>query len=414
MTEQTADQLPLTPWDEFPVHATPYPLSYCPSTDFAWDEGYYFLAYDLDSRVALWNGLRIAPNSDIIGAHTAFNIAGVQRTLRISRIWRDDFSLRIGPLRFEIIEPLRAIRMVLEPNDSGMSYDVIWRGLARPHLAAHHRATRNGRSTTDQSRYHQVGSATGWLEIDGRRYEMPESAPWGGSRDHSWGLYESRPPLAPEARWLAAAPRPAIPRALRFSCFLESEGFSAYFHFHEGPDGERVHFNDAFGIPLEGWIDYRWDDRTLRIVDYHHADFEWRPGTRSMTRGTLHLTDERGGRWKLEIDVKAPPHVLGQIGYHVGAWRDGGTIHTWHGASPAMEWDEFDFSVQPCEHTFPGTGERRNVFGVEHLAAVRTTAPDGSVTHGRAQFEIFLNGRYSPYGFEEQAGQGGLTGRGLA
>jgi hypothetical protein len=114
------------------------------------------------------------------------------------------------------------------------------------------------------------------------------------------------------------------------------------------------------------------------------------------------------------MEVKAPPHVLGTIGYHVGAWRDGGTIHTYHGASPAMEWDEFDFSVQPCKHTFQGNGETRTVFGVEHLATVRTTAPDGKVTHGRAQFEIFLNGRYSRYGFEAQSGHGGLTGRGLA
>jgi hypothetical protein len=388
-------------------------MSYIPSTDPAWDDGYYFLAYDQERGVALWNGMRIAPNSNILGAHSACNVGGVQRTLRLSRIWRDDFSVSVGPLRYEFVEPLRTVRMVLEPNESGMSYDVLWRGLAPPHLAAHHRAVRSGRFTTDQSRYHQVGTATGWLKIDDKHYEMPESAPWGGSRDHSWGVYESRPPLSGSAKWLAPAPPPPLLRALRFSCFLESKGFSCYFHFHEGPEGERVPLNDAFGIPLEGWINFGWDGPALRIVDYTH-DLEWRPGTRSVTSGRLTLTDERGGAWQLELSVTAPPHVLGQIGYHVGAWRDGGTIHTYHGASPALEWDEFDFSVQPCEHTFPGTGETRKVFGVEHLAAVKTVAPDGNVTAGRAQFEVFLNGRYSPYGFEAQSDHGGLTGRGLA
>ena len=160
MNEQDFASMALTPYDEFPVHSTPYPMSYVPSTDLAWDDGYYFLAYDLKSGVALWNGMRVAPNSNMMGGHSALNVRGVQRTLRLSRVWRDDFSIGIGPLRYEIVEPLRAIRMVLDPNESGMSYDVLWRGLAPPHLAGHHRAVRNGRYTTDQSRYHQVGTAT--------------------------------------------------------------------------------------------------------------------------------------------------------------------------------------------------------------------------------------------------------------
>jgi hypothetical protein len=412
MAELEFEKMALTPYDEYPVHSTPYPMSYVPNTDYAWDDGYYFLAYDIDSGIQLWNGMRIAPNSNIIGGHTSFNVNGVQRTLRLSRIWRDDYSIAIGPMRYEFIEPLKAIRMVLEPNESGMSYDIIWRGLAPAHLAAHHRAIRNGRFTTDQSRYHQVGQATGWLEIDGKRHELRDDAPWGGSRDRSWGIYESRPPLLGAAHLLPPVPAQDIPRALRFSCFLESEGFTSYFHFHEGPDGERTYFNDAFGVPLEGTVNFGWDGPVLHLTDHQH-DLKWRPGTRSVTGGTITLTDENGGIWRHEFDVVLPPHVLGQIGYHVGAWSDGGTIHTYHGASPAMEWDEFDFSVQPCQHTFPGNGETRTVSGAEHIAKFRTTAPDGKVTNGRAQFEVFLNGRYSPYGFEAQGSHGGMTGRGI-
>lgn len=413
MAEEDFEKMALTPYDEFPVHQTPYPMSYVPNTDFAWDDGYFYMIYDLDAGIQLWNGMRINPNTNMIGGHSSFNVNGVQRTLRLSRIWRDDFSVSVGPLRYEFVEPLKATRMVLEPNESGMSYDILWRGLAPPHLSQHHRAVRNGRFTTDQSRYNQVGTATGWLEIDGKRTEIDPNRPWGGSRDRSWGIYESRPPLHGAAKWLPPVPPPPVARALRFSCFLESEGFSSYFHFHEGADGENVVLNDAFGTPFEGWIDRGWDGAPLKLVGHRHA-LEWRPGTRSMTRGTVVLNDENGGEWTLRIDVRLPPHVLGMIGYHIGAWTDGGTIHTYHGRSPAMEWDEFDFSVQPCDHTFPGSGETRKVFGVEHCCEVETTAPDGKVTRGRAQIEIFLNGRYSPYGFEAQVDHGGLTGRGIA
>lgn len=413
MAEQDFEKMALTPYDEFPVHATPYPMSYVPSSDFAWDDGYYFMIYDIDTGIQMWNGMRVAPNSNMIGGHSAFNVNGVQRTLRLSRIWRDDFSISIGPLRYEFMEPLKVVRMVLEPNESRMSYDLVWTGLAPAHLSTHHRAVRNGRRTTDQSRYNQVGTATGWLNIDGRRIDIDPAKPWGATRDRSWGIYESRPPLLGGNQHIAPAPPPPIARALRFSCFLEGDGFSSYFHFHEGPEGENVTLNDAFGTPFEGWVNRGWDAPALKLVKHSHA-LEWRPGTRSMTRGAVTLEDERGGMWTLKLETKLPPHVLGTIGYHVGAWTDGGTIHTYHGRSPAMEWDEFDFSVQPCDHTFPGTGESRKVFGVEHICAVETTAPDGTVTQGRAQIEIFLNGRYSPYGFEDQTHHGGLTGRGIA
>ena len=413
MAEQDFEKMALTPLDEYPFHATPYPMSYVPNSDPAWDDGYYFLAYDLESGVQVWTGMRVAPNSNIIGGYASTNVRGVQRAVRLSRIWRDDFDVAIGPLRFEFVEPLRAIRLILDENESGVAFDIIWRGLSPCHLAMHHRAVHNGRFTTDQSRYHQVGTCTGWAEIAGKRYEMPESAPWGGTRDRSWGIYESRPPLAAVPKWLPPSPPPAIPRALRFSCFVECDQFSSYFHFHEGSEGERVVLNDAFGVPLEGSIDFGWEGQSLKIVDYSH-DLKWRPGTRSVTEGGLVLTDEENGKWTLELNVEHPPHVLCQIGYHVGAWHDGGTIHTWHGASPYLEWDEFDFSVQPCEHTFPGSGQTRTVFGVEHLAQVKMTAPDGTVHRGRAQFEIFLNGRYSPYGFKAQVDSGGLTGRGIA
>ena len=36
MNEQDFASMALTPYDEFPVHSTPYPMSYVPGTDLAW------------------------------------------------------------------------------------------------------------------------------------------------------------------------------------------------------------------------------------------------------------------------------------------------------------------------------------------------------------------------------------------
>ena len=51
MSEQEFEKMALSPLDEYPFHSTPYPMSYVPNTDPAWDDGYYFLAYDLETGV---------------------------------------------------------------------------------------------------------------------------------------------------------------------------------------------------------------------------------------------------------------------------------------------------------------------------------------------------------------------------
>ena len=50
----------LSPYDEYPVHQTPYPVSYIPSTDYNWDEGYYFAAFNPDEKVFLATGFHHA------------------------------------------------------------------------------------------------------------------------------------------------------------------------------------------------------------------------------------------------------------------------------------------------------------------------------------------------------------------
>jgi hypothetical protein len=403
----------LSKFDDYPLHQTASPVSCIPSTDFAWDEGYYFSVYSAQARVFLLTGMRITPNADVIGGYAALNLNGRQRSLRLSRIWSNDRDLQIGPLGYRIVEPFRDIHLRLEENESGMSWDVHWLGSGPAHLSSHHLATNRGRRVTDQTRYNQAGRAAGWIQSDGQRFAV-DTARWHGARDHSWGLYEPRPPLsAPLARFLPPPQALTVRRALRLSIFFATDSLSGHFHLHEDEEGRQMVTNDAFGIPFEGAVDLGWTSRT-RFTSARH-ELKFKPGTRSVEEGTIHIEDENGGSWTLFFQVSAPPAVILLAGYHVGSWKDGGNIHTYHGpANPYLEWDEFDFSRQPCAHVFYGETEPRQVFGAEHLARLRCVAPDGSVSHGEAHVEIFLNGRYSPYGFEAQRSTDhGLTGRAI-
>lgn len=406
------DLYPLSPYDDFPVHQTPYPVSWVPNSDYSFDEGYMWGAVNPRRGIYLLTGFRITPNVDVIGGHAGLNRGGVTRTLRFSRRWRQQMDTAVGPYRVEFVEPMRAIRLTLGANPAGMEWDLTWRALSPAHLSTHHLAVTHGRRTTDQSRYNQVGRVSGWALIDGERIELDPSE-WLGIRDHSWGVYEGRPPLGGPNRWVPPPEVPAIRRALRFSFFFATEAFNGYFHLHEDEEGRQLLMNDAFGTPFEGVIDWGWSRRLALAEATHKLSFA--PGTRSVTDGVLSVTDVEGGRWEMHFKTSAPPYVIVPVGYHLGSWRDGGNIHTWHGPEdPYMEWDQFDFSSQPATHTLYGESQARQVYGVEHYGTVEVIAPDGSRHQGLQNTEVFLNGRYAPYGFEAPKTNGhGLTGRGI-
>ena len=403
--------LTLTPYDEFPVHQAPHPFSYIPSTDYNWDDGYFFGAFNPDEQVFLGTGARVNPNSDMIGGYALLNVAGHQITFRFSRCWRRDFNLRVGPWSVEFVEPLKKMRVRLEPNESGLSFDLLWEGTAPAVLEDHHVATRRGRRTTDQSRYSQPGKVGGWIQLRDKRWELDPQT-WSGSRDHSWGLYAERPPLGPVASLLPPAPRAEGPqRALRFWTLFRSEPFSGFYHLHEDADGVQAEFNDVFGTPFAGEIFKGFDGKAINFKSGRH-EIELVPGTRMLKKATVHLVDENGGAWKQIIEAAAPPWVIQTMGYHPGSWKDGGTFHTYHGSEElATEFDEFDFSVQPFDYkpyrvageaaaTNFGDADRGSskLHGFEYLARVTTHAPDGSVSVGAGQVEMFINGPYRPLG----------------
>ena len=57
----------LTPYDEFPVHQASRPFSHLPSTDHAWDDGYFFGVYSAEAKLFLFTGMRVNANADVIG-----------------------------------------------------------------------------------------------------------------------------------------------------------------------------------------------------------------------------------------------------------------------------------------------------------------------------------------------------------
>jgi hypothetical protein len=392
----------LTKYDEFPVHQHSRPFSEIPSTDYGWDDGYFFGLYSADVGAFFFSGMRVSPNTDMIGGYAGLAFEGRQYTTRFSRPWRADVDTNVGPLVYDFVKPLEVIRLALAENESDLNFDFEWIGVGAVYEEPHHLATSRCRRTTDQTRYYQSGTGRGWIQLRDRRFEFGPGD-WWGSRDHSWGIYNQRPPLAPEPRWLPPVEEPEVRRGFRWASWWGSSKHSGFFSVHESEDGERVDMNDVFGTPLEGGIDIGSGGDRRTIVDARHR-LQFHPGTRALSSGAWELIDNLGGTWTQVYErVPSGCWLPATIGYWAGSWKDGGTMFTYHGTPGLVqECDEFDFSDLIYDHTLYNGEQRHGLHSYEHLGRVTTTDPDGEVSSGSSHMEVFIPGRYSPYGFEHQ------------
>jgi hypothetical protein len=388
----------LSPYDEFPVHQTSRPLSVVADTNLGFDDGYYFGAFSAREQTFCFQGLRISPNTDLIAGYVGLQRNGRQRTVRFSRTWRDECDTRVGPYRISVIEPFRHIRLELEPNESGLACELDWRGASPAYLEAHHLATNRGRPTTDQSRYCQAGTVEGWIELDGERVEVAPPH-WYGSRDHAWGVYFERPPLAPNATLLPPSQPEGVRRALRFWTLFGSGELSGFYAIHEDALGRQVPMNDTFGTPFEGRLSVGWDTETHDLVE-GRVDITLVPGTRLLREARVTLLDSSGGQWVQVVEPACLPWVTSTIGYQAGSWRDGGSMRTYHGPGVVVEHDDIEVSRQPFDHVQHDGTVQAGLIGKEYLSWVTTTAPDGRTWRGAGQTELFLDGPYVPLGLD--------------
>ncbi|BAN00934.1 hypothetical protein [Ilumatobacter coccineus] len=385
----------LSPHDELFVHQTPTTFGEVSSSDLGWDDGTYLGAYSADAGVFLFAGMRVAPNTDMIGGYVGVIHDGRQRTCRVSRPWRADMSTTIGPLRLDVIEPFEEIRLVLDANESGIEVDLTWVATRPAHLEPRHQARRRGRLTTDQSRYSQGGSPTGRITIDGHTHEVTP-ANWSADRDHSWGLYASRAPLAPSSRWLPPSEHDGKSRALRLWANFEVDGAAGMFHLHEAADGSRDGLNDTFSSPFEGAA-WRDGEVAVRFTDAEH-EIELVPGTRLVSGVTVRFTDTDDQTWVHRYEPAAVPWTPATIGYGRGSWSDGGSMFTYR-EGVASEWDELQVDPQPFELVLADGRSIPNSIGLEYVCRLWVTGPDGT-EHGPglAHLECFLDGPYEPLG----------------
>ena len=117
----------LTPFDDYAIHQTPFPIAHPATGDPNQYDRYFFNGYDRAGELFFGVAMGLYPNRRTIDA--AFSIVrdGVQHSVFASgRCPLDRTQTRIGPIAIEVIEPLRTNRLRIEAPDQGIVADLIW------------------------------------------------------------------------------------------------------------------------------------------------------------------------------------------------------------------------------------------------------------------------------------------------
>jgi hypothetical protein len=182
---------PLSASDEQLTHQIVDTFARVSQTDRSWTEKIWAMAAARDGSVSVAFGLGKYINRDVMDGFAGISRGTEQWTVRASRRLAPDRDRHeIGPLAYDIVEPLTTTRYRLAPNDVvPISFDVEMSSAVTPAMEERetHISRSRSRIDADIMRFHQAGVARGWIDIDGQRTEFGDDA-WVGARDRSWGV----------------------------------------------------------------------------------------------------------------------------------------------------------------------------------------------------------------------------------
>ncbi len=319
---------PLVEADESFCHQVIDSFACVGSSDLSWTEKVCAMAMARDGSLQIGFGLGKYTNRNVMDCYAGVSRGKEQITVRASRrLAPDPNRTVIGPVRYEVVEPLGKVRFVLEPNDvQPIAFDCLFEGRVPARFEDRTHIRQGYRVMSELVRYHQTGVASGWIDVDGVRTEIAPRS-WVSTRDHSWGVrYGVGHPLSD------AEP--------------VGDGIGGNYEFFwsptylERPDGSHyalflnyalVDTNSGRTKTVMAAVEHP-DGRVERIVDIE-PDLRYDPVNRRFKGGTLrcHMVDGSNRTLTVEVISDTGFHLgaglyFGFDGHYHGGWR--GALHT--------------------------------------------------------------------------------------
>ena len=296
-------------------------------SDHSWTEKIWVSIAAVDGSIQADFGLGRYHNRGIIDGFAGISRGREQWTVRASReLVSAPEDAAVGPLVYEVVDPLHQVRVRLEPNDvQPVSFDLTLSSVTPPFFEDRNlvRNRHTNRIDVNVIRYHQGGWAHGSVTVGDETYRLDAGAAF-GFRDHSWGVRQG---VGTAAGDLIPATS-AIDRSER-----PRRGIMKWTpSFFERPDGS--YYETAIFVTGGGW-DYssayiNEADGTQARVRSVTPRMSYDPVTRFVRAGTLHLVMDSGEERVIEVEALGESgFLLKTAGY--GAWK--GHIHgAWMGA----------------------------------------------------------------------------------
>ena len=145
-------------------------------SDLGWTEKIWCSMARTDGALQVDLGLGKYHNRGVVDGFGGVSRGREQWTVRASReLESAPEDMVVGPIRYEILEPLRQVRFQLEANDvQPIAFDLVLSGVTQPFFEERNltRNKRTGRVEVDVIRYHQGGWVSGTVTVDGETHEV--------------------------------------------------------------------------------------------------------------------------------------------------------------------------------------------------------------------------------------------------
>lgn len=280
-------------------------------SDLSWTEKIWTTIPRKDGSLQIDFGLGRYHNRNVMDGFAGISRGREQWTVRASReLTPDAESTAVGPLRYEVIEPLRKVRFVLGQNDIvPLRFDVAFESRMPAFFEdRHHQRDKDGfRVVSDVIRYHQAGNISGWIEIDGKRQDI-RSEDWYGFRDHSWGVrldVGAHPTDLRGGGDFGDAEFSKTAFVLNWCPMVlqNPDGSSYAYHFYLQSRGGKTFYLSAYLNRPDGE-----QERIARV----RPELRYDDRTRRLRGGKLHFDMLAGGTRTVEVEV------MGESGFHLG------------------------------------------------------------------------------------------------
>lgn len=294
--------------DDYPIHQTPEPIAHPQSGDRNVYDRYWFNGFTREADLFFAIAFGVYPNRRVMDAAISVVRGGLQYVVRGSRLAPDERTdTRAGPIALEVVEPMRAIRIRIDPNPHGIEGELVFR--ARTEALEEPRFTlRQGtRALFDATRFTQFGTWEGWLAVGAERIKLDATHVL-GTRDRSWGV---RP---------CGEPDPGVPGGGMSQFFwlwapLHFDDLCTHFQINEDAYGHAFASHGVV-VPLLS------SGKPLDEMASVHHSVQWEKGTRRARSATLTLVPREGEPHVLVLEPLLTFQMRG-IGYFDPEWGHG-------------------------------------------------------------------------------------------